>query len=56
MTFVDAHQAPFAEHGFCALADSDPPFTASIAWTREKSVSLALQPQPMQVSPEGWPG
>jgi hypothetical protein len=26
MTFVDAHQAPFAEHGFCASADSDPPF------------------------------
>jgi hypothetical protein len=26
MTFVDAHQAQFAEHGFCAQADSDPPF------------------------------
>ncbi len=26
MTFVDAHQAQFAEHGFCALADTDPPF------------------------------
>lgn len=26
MTFVDAHQPAFAEHGFCARADSDPPF------------------------------
>jgi lysophospholipase L1-like esterase len=26
MTFVDAHQAAFAEHGFCARAESDPPF------------------------------
>jgi lysophospholipase L1-like esterase len=26
MTFVDAHQAAFAEHGFCARADSDPAF------------------------------
>jgi len=26
MTFVDDHQALFAEHGFCARADTDPPF------------------------------
>jgi lysophospholipase L1-like esterase len=26
MTFVDDHQATFAGHGFCAIADSDPPF------------------------------
>jgi len=26
MTFVDAHQASFAGHGFCARADSDPEF------------------------------
>jgi lysophospholipase L1-like esterase len=26
MTFVDAHQAAFAEHGFCARAQSDPEF------------------------------
>ena len=26
MTFVDAHQAAFADHGFCARADSDPEF------------------------------
>src|SRR5246127_1983083 len=26
MTFVDAHQAAFAEHGFCARAPSDPEF------------------------------
>jgi hypothetical protein len=26
MTFVDAHQAAFAEHGVCARADDDPPF------------------------------
>jgi lysophospholipase L1-like esterase len=26
MTFVDGHQEAFADHGFCARADSDPPF------------------------------
>jgi len=26
MTFVDAHQAAFAQHGFCARADDDPAF------------------------------
>jgi hypothetical protein len=26
MTFVDAHQAAFAEHGFCARAETDPAF------------------------------
>lgn len=26
MTFVDAHQSAFAEHGFCARADTDPDF------------------------------
>ena len=26
MTFVDAHQAAFAMHGFCAKDDADPPF------------------------------
>jgi hypothetical protein len=26
MTFVDAHQASFASHGFCARAESDPEF------------------------------
>jgi lysophospholipase L1-like esterase len=26
MTFVDAHQAAFARHGFCARAESDPEF------------------------------
>ncbi|MEH2561257.1 hypothetical protein [Bradyrhizobium sp. AZCC 2289] len=26
MTFVDAHQAAFANHGFCARAESDPEF------------------------------
>jgi hypothetical protein len=26
MTFVSAHQAEFADHGFCARADSDPEF------------------------------
>jgi hypothetical protein len=26
MTFVDAHQAAFANHGFCARADNDPDF------------------------------
>lgn len=26
MTFVDQHQAAFANHGFCARAETDPPF------------------------------
>ena len=26
MTFVEAHQAAFADHGFCARADNDPEF------------------------------
>jgi hypothetical protein len=26
MTFVDAHQAAFAQHGFCVRADTDPAF------------------------------
>jgi hypothetical protein len=26
MTFVDSHQAAFAEHGFCARSPADPPF------------------------------
>lgn len=26
MTFVDAHQAAFADHGFCARSDTDPQF------------------------------
>ncbi len=26
MTFVDAHQAAFANHGFCARAETDPEF------------------------------
>jgi lysophospholipase L1-like esterase len=26
MTFVDDHQPAFADHGFCARADTDPPF------------------------------
>jgi hypothetical protein len=26
MTFVDSHQAVFADHGFCARSEADPPF------------------------------
>src|SRR5215467_2066525 len=26
MTFVDSHQTAFADHGFCARAETDPPF------------------------------
>jgi hypothetical protein len=29
MTFVDAHQAAFANHGFCAVSDTDPEFDKS---------------------------
>lgn len=29
MTFVDSHQDAFADHGFCARAETDPPFDRS---------------------------
>ncbi len=42
MTFVDAHQAAFAEHGFCAKADSDPPFDRECFLADGKSFSESL--------------
>ncbi len=42
MTFVDAHQAAFAEHGFCAKADTDPPFDRECFLADGKSFSESL--------------
>jgi lysophospholipase L1-like esterase len=49
MTFVDAHQAPFANHGFCARASSDPEFDRMCFSDQGKSfdpniVTAAVQP------------
>src|SRR5262249_12359185 len=37
MAFVDAHQQAFAEHGYCAHADSDPAFDRECFSTRGES-------------------
>ena len=42
MTFVDAHQTAFAEHGFCAKADTDPPFDRECFLTDGTSFSESL--------------
>jgi lysophospholipase L1-like esterase len=49
MTFVDAHQAAFANHGFCARAESDPEFDRQCFSARGESfdpdiVTAANQP------------
>ena len=49
MTFVDDHQAAFAQHGFCARADSDPEFDRQCFSVRGESfdpdiVTAASQP------------
>jgi lysophospholipase L1-like esterase len=49
MTFVDAHQAAFAEHGFCARAQTDPEFDRECFSAKGESfdpdiVSAASQP------------
>jgi lysophospholipase L1-like esterase len=49
MTFVDAHQAAFADHGFCARAESDPEFDRECFSAKGESfdpdiVSAASQP------------
>jgi hypothetical protein len=42
MTFVDAHQAPFAEHGFCAVAATDPQFDRQCFLTNGRSFEDSL--------------
>jgi lysophospholipase L1-like esterase len=42
MTFVDDHQAAFADHGFCARADSDPPFDRECFSPEGKSFNDSL--------------
>jgi hypothetical protein len=42
MTFVDAHQATFADHGFCARAETDPPFDRECFLDNGKSFEESL--------------
>jgi hypothetical protein len=42
MTFVDTHQAAFAEHGFCARADTDPLFDRECFLADGKSFEESL--------------
>ncbi len=42
MTFVDAHQAAFAEHGFCARAETDPAFDRDCFSTEGKTFNDSL--------------
>jgi hypothetical protein len=42
MTFVDDHQAAFADHGFCARAETDPPFDRACFSTEGKSFNDSL--------------
>jgi hypothetical protein len=42
MTFVDAHQAAFAQHGFCAIAETDPPFDRDCFLADGKSFTDSL--------------
>ena len=49
MTFVDAHQAAFADHGFCARAENDPEFDRACFSSKGESfdpdiVTAANQP------------
>ena len=49
MTFVDAHQAAFADHGFCARAETDPEFDRACFSAKGESfdpdiVTAASQP------------
>jgi lysophospholipase L1-like esterase len=50
MTFVDAHQAAFSNHGFCARAESDPEFDRSCFSDKGDSFNsdiVAAASQPM---------
>jgi hypothetical protein len=42
MTFVDTHQAAFADHGFCARAETDPPFDRQCFLADGKSFEESL--------------
>jgi lysophospholipase L1-like esterase len=42
MTFVDAHQRAFAQHGYCARAETDPPFDRDCFLADGKSFSDSL--------------
>ena len=59
MTFVDAHQAAFADHGFCARAESDPEFDRECFSAQGESfdrdiVSAASQPMLCGQSPKEY--
>jgi hypothetical protein len=42
MTFVDEHQAAFAQHGYCATAETDPPFDRECFLADGKSFNDSL--------------
>ena len=42
MTFVDDHQAAFAQHGYCASAETDPPFDRQCFLADGKSFTESL--------------
>ena len=42
MTFIDSHQAAFADHGFCARAETDPPFDRECFSPEGKSFNDSL--------------
>jgi lysophospholipase L1-like esterase len=42
MTFADRHQATFAQHGFCATAETDPPFDRECFLADGKSFTDSL--------------
>jgi lysophospholipase L1-like esterase len=59
MTFVDTHQAAFADHGFCARADSDPQFDRECFSAKGESfdpdiVTAASQPMLCGRSPSEY--
>jgi lysophospholipase L1-like esterase len=48
MTFVDEHQAAFAQHGYCAVARTDPPFDRECFLADGKSFSESLVEGPTE--------
>lgn len=48
MTFVETHQAAFADHGFCARADSDPEFDRACFSAKGDSFVSSIVEAPQQ--------
>ena len=57
MTFVDAHQAAFAGHGFCARAQTDPEFDRQCFSANGESFDpdiVTAASQPMLCGRSAW--